>query len=109
METEKVNTVFQWEYLSLLIQLHPHRSKEHSYVLQALFQILLIIDLLVNSVTVWDEPDGWYKITSVYNLTSNKTKTFRCSDLSGQAPPKRKAAEKAAFLFAIIKENRRER
>lgn len=68
-----------------------------------------IIDLLVNSVTVWDEPDGWYKITSVYNLTSNKTKTFRCSDLSGQAPPKRKAAEKAAFLFAIIKENRRER
>ena len=46
-----------------------------------------IIDLLVNSVTVWDEPDGWYKITSVYNLTSNKTKTFRCSDLSGQAPP----------------------
>ena len=47
-----------------------------------------IIDLLVNSVTVWDEPDGWYKITSVYNLTSNKTKTFRCSDLSGQAPPK---------------------
>ena len=46
-----------------------------------------IIDLLVNSVTVWDEPDGWYKITSVYNLTSNKIKTFRCSDLSGQAPP----------------------
>ena len=48
-----------------------------------------IIDLLVNSVTVWDEPDGWYKITSIYNLTSNKTKTFRCSDLSGQAPPKK--------------------
>lgn len=49
METEKVNTVFQWEYLSLLIQLHPHRSKEHSYVLQALFQILLI---LMNEVEV---------------------------------------------------------
>ena len=43
-----------------------------------------IIDLLVNSVTVWDEPDGWYKITSVYNLTSNKIKTFRCSDLNGR-------------------------
>lgn len=58
-----------------------------------------IIDLLVNSVTVWDEPDGWYKITSVYNLTSNKTKTFRCSDLSGQAPPKQKAIRKDGLLF----------
>ena len=51
-----------------------------------------IIDLLVNSVTVWDEPDGWFKITSVYNLTSNKTNTFRISsgqgsDLSNLAPP----------------------
>ena len=60
-----------------------------------------IIDLLVNSVTVWDEPDGWYKITSVYNLTSNKTKTFRCSDLSGQAPPKIKRHTKVClFIFA---------
>lgn len=38
-----------------------------------------IIDLMVNSVTVWDEPDG-FKITTAYNLTSNKTKTFRVSD-----------------------------
>lgn len=38
-----------------------------------------IIDLLVNSVTVWDEPDGWFKITTVYNLTSNNTNTFRVS------------------------------
>ena len=35
-----------------------------------------LIDLLINSVTVWDEPDG-YKITTAYNLTSCKTKTFR--------------------------------
>lgn len=35
-----------------------------------------IIDLLVNSVTVWDEPDG-YRITSAYNLTSAPTKTFK--------------------------------
>lgn len=40
-----------------------------------------LIDLLVNSVTVWDEPDG-YKITTAYNLTSCKTKTFRISDHS---------------------------
>jgi hypothetical protein len=51
-----------------------------------------IIDLLVNSVTVWDEPDGWFKITSVYNLTSNKTSTFRISSGQGSnlrnlAPP----------------------
>jgi hypothetical protein len=35
-----------------------------------------IIDLIVNSVTVWDEPDG-FRITTAYNLTSCKTKTFR--------------------------------
>lgn len=46
-----------------------------------------IIDLLINSVTVWDEPDGWFNITSVYNLTSQKTKTFRCSDLAPNTPP----------------------
>jgi len=56
-----------------------------------------IIDLLVNSVTVWDEPDGWFKITSVYNLTSNKTNTFRISsgqgsDLSNLAPLKKQRA-----------------
>ena len=35
-----------------------------------------IIDLLINSVTVWDEPDG-FRITTAYNLTSCKNKTFR--------------------------------
>lgn len=55
----------------------------------------LLIDLLVNSVTVWDEPDG-FRITTAYNLTSCKSKTFRISaditpgsDLRGLAPPKR--------------------
>lgn len=54
----------------------------------------LLIDLLVNSVTVWDEPDG-FRITTAYNLTSCKSKTFRISaditpgsDLRGLAPPK---------------------
>ena len=51
-----------------------------------------IIDLLVNSVTVWDEPDGYYKITSVYNLMEEEVKSFRvkadgCSDLRSQLPP----------------------
>lgn len=55
----------------------------------------LLIDLLVNSVTVWDEPDG-FRITTAYNLTSCKSKTFRISaditpgsDLRGLAPPRR--------------------
>ena len=37
-----------------------------------------LIDLMVNSVTVWDEPDG-YRITTAYNLTSCKTKTFQAT------------------------------
>ncbi|MBE6660553.1 MAG: recombinase family protein [Ruminococcaceae bacterium] len=49
-----------------------------------------VINLLVNSVTVWDEPDGWYRITSIYNLTSMNPTTFRCSDSGVSGPPKRR-------------------
>ena len=37
----------------------------------------LLIDLFVNSVTVWDEPDDYFKITIAYNLTSLQEKTYR--------------------------------
>ena len=43
-----------------------------------------IIDLLINSVTVWDEPDG-FRITTAYNLTSCKNKTFRVNKDSGSS------------------------
>ena len=36
----------------------------------------MLIDMLVNSVTVWDEDDH-FKITIAYNLTEAKTKTYR--------------------------------
>ena len=35
-----------------------------------------LIDLMVNSVTIWDDPDG-FKITTAYNLTSTKNRTYR--------------------------------
>ena len=41
-----------------------------------------IIDLVVNSVTVWDEPDG-YRITIAYNLTSCKTRTYHVKPSPG--------------------------
>ena len=37
----------------------------------------MLIDLFVNSVTVWDEDDDTYKVTVAYNLTSLPTKTYR--------------------------------
>lgn len=52
-----------------------------------------IINLFVNSVTVWDEPDGGLKITTAYNLTTVPNKTFRIkpgesrSDLKGDGAP----------------------
>ena len=64
----------------------------------------LVIDMLVNSVTIWDEPDG-YRITILYNVTSKKTETFKCSDLSGNGSPKngRLHTRLAVFyLFTII-------
>lgn len=45
----------------------------------------IIIDLIVNSVTVWDEPDG-FRITTAYNLTSCKNKTFRVDKDFGSKP-----------------------
>lgn len=35
------------------------------------------IDLLVNSVTVWDEPDGWFKISIIYNINGRNVQTFK--------------------------------
>ncbi|MCM1223829.1 MAG: hypothetical protein NC548_56195, partial [Lachnospiraceae bacterium] len=53
----------------------------------------MLIDLFVNSVTVWDEEDNYLKITIAYNLTSLPTKTYRLgkdgrlSDFTVNAPP----------------------
>lgn len=63
-----------------------------------------IIDLLVNSVTVWDEPDGWFKITSTYNLTSNRTNTFRItldqsSTLKSLGSPKKTLSYDRVFFM----------
>lgn len=52
----------------------------------------MLIDLFVNSVTVWDEDDGYIKVTIAYNLTSLPTKTYRLgkdgtlSDLASNGP-----------------------
>ena len=42
-----------------------------------------LIDLMVNSVTVWELPDGDFEITTAYNLTSCKSKTFKASERFG--------------------------
>lgn len=52
-----------------------------------------VIDLFVNSVTVWDEPDDKFRITIAYNLTSIPQKTYRLSkdgrlsDYASNTPP----------------------
>lgn len=52
-----------------------------------------LIDLFVNSVTLWDDDDGYMKVTIAYNLTSLPTKTYRLgkdgrlSDFDLKAPP----------------------
>lgn len=47
-----------------------------------------IIDLFINSVTVWDEPDG-YRITTLYNLNEGNSKTYRVksSDFNANGSP----------------------
>lgn len=66
-----------------------------------------VIDLFVNSVTVWDEPDDKFKITIAYNLTSIPQKTYRLSKdgrLSDYASntPDRVSDEYNIILFHIL-------
>ena len=47
-----------------------------------------VVDLLVNSVTVYHNPDGTYHIEYVINLIHNKNRTIKSSDLDfAGAPP----------------------
>lgn len=36
-----------------------------------------IINLLINTVTVWDDPDGYFTITTTYNLMRNNKKSVK--------------------------------
>ena len=64
----------------------------------------MLIDLFVNSVTVWDEDDNTYKVTVAYNLTSLPTKTYRLnkggtlSDFASNAPD-RKSQDNSIIFF----------
>ena len=72
LERERKNVVI----LEKPIVIHWLKQFSHGDIEEASFRRQLI-DLLVNSVTVWDEPDGWFKITTVYNLLKNNRKTIK--------------------------------
>ena len=69
----------------------------------------MLIDLFVNSVTVWDEDDNTYKVTVAYNLTSLPTKTYRLnkggtlSDFTSNAPVKQRQRIYAHFFLGMSK------
>lgn len=61
-----------------------------------------IIDLLVNSVTVWDEPDGSYRIEYVINLVSNTNRTIKSSDLLRDGAPQQDNPNTTPFGFLVF-------
>ena len=67
----------------------------------------MLIDLFVNSVTVWDEDDNTYKVTVAYNLTSLPTKTYRLnkggtlSDFTSNAPD-REAHKDGIIVLHVV-------
>jgi DNA invertase Pin-like site-specific DNA recombinase len=69
-----------------------------------------LIDLLVNSVTVWDLPDGDFEITTAYNLTSCKSSTFKVSErfgLEGSSSTIERISEPIIFLGTICVQTKR--
>lgn len=61
-----------------------------------------VIDLLVNSVTVWDEPDGSYRIEYVINLLSNRNRTIKSSDLLCDGAPPEDNPNYSKFGFLLF-------
>ena len=70
-----------------------------------------VIDLFVNSVTVWDEPDDKFKITIAYNLTSIPQKTYRLSkdgrlsDYASNTPTQEGYKEGIEWLHKLVTED----
>ena len=71
-----------------------------------------VIDLLINSVTVWDEPDG-FRITTLYNLRRDELKTYRVkvgksSNLIIDGAPEKSTRKRAFFsnLYRIFEGER---
>lgn len=63
-----------------------------------------VIDLLVNSVTVYDEPDGEIRVDYVLNLLSDPAKTIRCSDLDYLGAPPQDNPNYLKFGFLVFPE-----
>lgn len=66
-----------------------------------------VVEMLISSVTVWDEPDGRYKITTIYNLKSENSKTkvtsaATGSDLTLNGPPLEYYPNKMFFFGAFF-------
>lgn len=61
-----------------------------------------VIGMLVNSVTIWDEPDGWYKVTTTFNLSSQGTSTFRCSENKDGGSPEKGQSPVGDCPFSVI-------
>ncbi len=59
-------------------------NKEDPYFRRAL------IEMLINSITIWDEPDGHFKITIIYNLRKNNSTTIKCSSTASNVPPNKR-------------------
>lgn len=69
-----------------------------------------LIDLMVNSVTVWTLPDGDYEITTAYNLTFCKSKTFKASErfgFEGSTSTIERISEPLMFLGLICVQTKR--
>lgn len=47
-----------------------------------------VIDTLLNSVYVFDNPDGGRKLVFTFNLSGQNTSTIECSDIKCSSPPK---------------------
>lgn len=62
-----------------------------------------LIDMFVVSLTVWDDPDGHYKITSVYSLVEDDFRQMNSggsSDLKSQPSPARKPGSRESWRQA---------
>lgn len=61
-----------------------------------------LINMLVNSITIYDEPDGTFKIVAAYNLSPGNTSIFRVSNFDKEGPPTVDKSEKLIIFQNFI-------
>ena len=63
----------------------------------------IVFEMLIDTVTVFDDPDGWYELRITYNVTSLKHKKIKSSNSVGAGSPQKTGYTKFVYPVFLFK------